>query len=128
MQATDIILETIWEDGDATNLARVHLDGSNITQAGITTIIRKIFDLDTATPTTAIDTTSLTIASAVFDTLQTDDRWTEDSTGYNFRDVVAGSEYATANHRYRVEYVFTSSGGAVFPVVYILSTQELYSS
>ena len=127
MGATDIIRGYVWEDGDVTCLARATLNGSNITQAVISSIARKVFDLDSTTPTTAVDSSSVTVASSVFDTLQTDGRWSKDSTGYNFRDTVAASVLSSA-HRYRVEYVFTGSNGEKAVLLFEVSAKSIHSS
>ena len=128
MEATDIICEAIWEDADATNMARVLVDGDNAEQDDIASITRTIYDLTSDTPTTAIDTTALTVASVMFDTLQTDSRWSKDDTGYNFRDTIDGAEFPTGNHIYGVKYWFTGAGGATFPVQFELTAQKLYGS
>lgn len=127
MSATTITRAFVWEDGDAACMARVTLNGSNITQSTISSISRKVFDLDSATPTTAISTTTPAVASTVFNTLQTDGRWTVDAIGYNFRDTIAASVITDA-HRYRVEYVVTGASGEKFVMVFVLVALEIYSS
>ena len=128
MNPTDITRQTIWEDGDVTEMARFEVAGSNGTQSDVSTITRNIFDESSSTPRTAIASDSLTVSSVVFDTLQTDDRWSEDSTGYNFRDRIAGSNFATGEHTYRVEYAFVGANNEAFPIVFQHPAQELYSS
>lgn len=130
MNPTDIVQAAIWEDGDATYLARIKFNGlaaTGFTQASLTSITRTIFDTDSATPTTAIATDILVIASVVFDTLQTDGRWTIDETGYNFRDSMGGSNFTDPN-AYRVEYAFLSTGGAKYKARCELDAQELWAS
>ena len=119
----DVVKKRIWQNGDATCLARIHMNGSNITQADISAISRKIYDLDSSTPGTALSTTAVAKTSVVFDSLQTDDRWTEDSTGYNFRNAIAGSNFPSARHRYRIAYAFTGSGGEKFFVAFEPDTE-----
>lgn len=128
MAVTDITEVIIWEDCDACCLARLTLNGSNITRAVITSITRRIFDLDGGTPTVAIDETVLTVASVVFDTLQTDGRWTKDETGYNFRDTIGGAIFSTANHNYLVEYKIVGANGELAAIAFRLPTQSLFSS
>jgi hypothetical protein len=127
MPTTDIIRGTAWEDCDVACLARITLNGANLTQAGVSSIARKVFDLSSSTPTTAIDSSAVTVNTSVFDTLQTDDRWTIDTTGYNFRDVVAGS-ILTSGNRYRIEYVFTGASSEKFAVVCEVTAREMYSA
>lgn len=117
--AAEVAKAYVWEDSGAALMARVvGNDAAAITQATVTSIERKTYDLDSATPTTATDETTLTVSTVVFDTLQTDARWTEDSTGYNLRDDVDDTIFATGGHRYRVEYVVEPSSGAKFHVVF----------
>lgn len=128
MAAVDVNRQTIWEDGDATEMARFQVNGVNGVQADVTSIVRKVFDLASDTPTTAIATDTLTVANVVFDTLQTDARWTKDSTGYNFRDRIAGTNFPTGGHTYRVEYFFTGSASESFFVVFEHPARKVHSS
>ena len=103
-----------YEDGGCSIMARVTgLDGTNITQASISTITCAVFD----SAGTAAGTPSIVVANSVFDTLQTDSRWSRDDTGYNFRHDVAATVMATGDDTYRFEYLFTPATGEVFFVV-----------
>ena len=117
----------IWEGGDACLMARVTLNGANVTQDDLASIARKIFDLDGATPSTAVDEAVSTIASVVFNTLQTDARWSEDETGYNFRDTIGGAEFPEPNRTYRVEYKLVGAAGEIAWLVFELETLGVYS-
>lgn len=116
---TGLIRGSVWEDGGATVMARVIGNaGTAITQASLTSIHYSLFDTNGATPETAVVAgTSLTVSDVVFDTLQTDARWTQDATGYNFRHTIAASVLAAPAHLYRAEYKFTPTSGEVFWVV-----------
>lgn len=105
-----------WEGVSPQLMARITgNDGALITQSDITSIARTIYDLDSATPDTAIgDATAPVVAEVVFDTLQTDDMWGTDDTGYNFLDEVLGS-LLTEPHRYIVKWIFTPASGQPFP-------------
>ncbi len=73
-------------------------------------------DSDDRTPVTGHENIAVDIATVLFNTLQTDDRWTEDDTGYNFRHVldVSGDEaFAVAGRNYLVEYRLVPTGGQV---------------
>lgn len=118
MNPSDIIVQTVWEDGDATELARIQINGADMVQADLSSIQRKIFDVSSDTKGTALETTNPSIGSVVFDTLQTDGRWSKDNTGYNFRDKVAAASLDTGGRTYRVEYLFTGTGGEKFFVVW----------
>ena len=128
MLVTEIKKTTIWEDGDATEMARFQVDGVNGVQADVASITRKIFDLSSATPTTALETTTPAVASVIFNALQTDARWTEDSTGYNFKQRIAGTSFSTGGSTYRVEYEFTGAGGEKFWIVFEHPAKKVHSS
>lgn len=100
-----------WERSTLVVMARLrHVDGNLVTQATFQTIDVKVFDEESVTPDTPIFSDSLTISSVVFDTLQTDARWTRDSVGYNFRHQLA-EQYMSGPTRHRIEYRFLDSGG-----------------
>jgi hypothetical protein len=118
---------TTIEDSGFSLMARIQgVDAANIVQADISSIAYSIFDL--ADPTSATDTGSLTVASVVFDALQTDARWSEDETGYNFRWDVPASIPATGTKRYRFEIAFTPGSGEVFHALFESSTIALHRS
>lgn len=129
MIATETIRGKIWEDAGATLMARiVGQDGSNITQASLTAITCKVFDLNSATPDTAVSTPSITIADVVFDTLQTDSRWSFDTTGYNFRHSPSSANFSAGDHRYRIEYKFDPVSGDDFFVVFEVMAHPVRTS
>lgn len=88
------------------------------------------FDLDSATPETPLNAggTALTVSAVIFDTLQTDARWTIDSTGYNFRHTPGASNFASGDRRYRIEYVFDPVSGENFALVYHVTAMKLFAS
>ncbi len=127
MATTDVIKATVWEDGGAACMARVvGNDAANITQASLTSVKLTIFNRLTDAVIVAEQT--LTVADVVFDTLQTDSRWTLDSTGYNFRHTVVASSLATGGIVHHCEFKFTPASGEVFWVVFDLATQEIITS
>ena len=127
MATTGTIKASVWEDGGATCMARVAgADGANITQASLSTITVTIFNRRTKAEIVSV--ASLTVANVVFDTLQTDARWSLDSSGYNFRHTVAASSLATPGIVHAVEYKFTPATGQVFWVVFDLTTREIITS
>ena len=104
------IIGTIWEDSGCSLMARVTgTAGTAINQASTASITYKVFDLDGATPGTATQTGSMTVASVVFDTLQTDARWDYDSTGYNLRYTAPATWFPDGDHRYRIEALLTDT-------------------
>lgn len=119
------ITGSVWKDGGASIMARVTgTDGANIVQADITSITCAVFDKTGA----SVSTPSVVVATSVFDTLQTDSRWTVDSTGYNFRFDAAASVMVTADERYRWEFLFTPASGEVFWVVAVINVQGVLTS
>ena len=109
------------EDGSAEVRARICTSTDNGTtgiagegypalQANLSTITYAVYDM--ADPTTATASGSVTIASAIYDTLQTNPVWT-DATGYNFLHTIGPTAFPTGGHVYQAEYKITYSGGAV---------------
>lgn len=93
-------------------LARIKLHtGSDAVQASFSSISRAITD----TVTGVVTTDTITIATAVYDTLQSNaSLWSEAgaAVSYNFKDDVAASK--TPNrYRYTLQYTFTPSAGEV---------------
>lgn len=116
---------TVFEDGVAICMARVvGADGSNITQASVDTIKLYVHDADDAE---VIGETAVTVASAVFDTLQTDARWTYDDQGYNFRYTVPATAFPTAGTHY-VEFKITDTSGNVFWLAFDCTALEIRAS
>ena len=114
-------------------LARVEdSEGNDITQDAVSTITYSVYlldkdwpqDRDNRTAITGHSTVAVTVADAVFDTLQTDDgRWDVDTTGYNFRhqiDVSANACFAVAGRHYLVEFTITPTSGQAIVVQYVL--------
>jgi len=125
MAAPLLITGSAYEDSGVTIMARITgLDGAVITQGSISTITCAVFD-----PTGAsVATPTVVVADSVFDALQTDARWTVDSTGYNFRYDVAASVMATGDKTYRFEFKFTPSSGEVFFVVAQIHAYDVLTS
>ena len=85
-------------------------DGDRILQADLSAIVWSLFELDGELSVAIVDGATLTIADVIFDTLQTDSRWTKDSTGYNFKHQIPSANLATGGHTFRAEYKFTAGG------------------
>lgn len=113
-----------YEDSPPRLMARVTgRTGANITQASLTSITLYGY---TGT-TTVANGVALTVSSVVYDTLQTDSRWTEDSTGYNFGYDLPASYIASAGE-YRFEFVFNPASGEDFVLVWVGYVEPLTSS
>lgn len=100
----------VWERSAAYIMARITgLSGEVVTQLSfdaVSVLITKLPSLDVVTPPT------LTVAGVFFNTLQTDERWTKDKTGYNFGHLLDGDTYLTdPGSTYQLAYLFEPAGG-----------------
>ena len=115
---------TAFRNGSATLMTRVvGSDAEAIVQADLASAEYTVYllndqDPDDRTAVTGHTDVALVVADLIFDSLQTDARWTVDQTGYNFRhelDVSANEAFAAAG-RYLVEFELTPSVGQVILV------------
>jgi len=122
--ATDIH-GSVFKNGSVTLLARiVGAGGANVVQADISAIQYTVYLLDDQDPDARSGVSghtdvALSVAAVLFNSLQTDPRWTVDATGYNFchvLDVSAHQAFTIAGRRCLVEYRLTPSGGQVIVV------------
>jgi hypothetical protein len=126
MALTTPIKGVVIEDGSAVCMARVQLDdGTNAQQADISAASYAVFNK--ATGEEVASSSSLTVANVVYDTLQTDSIWDEDSTGYNFKHTIAGSTLSSPSTVYRVEYKLTASGGTLW-ILFEITTVGVFTS
>ena len=131
----------------ATIMARIRgANGQLITRASMSTIAYVVSDL---TAGTTGSSSSLVVASVVFNSLQQDDpRYTQDNEcnpgpdgewGYNFMTVIPASAFAisvldsTADdpvpepHDYQIDVVFTPVSGEPFRVVWLVTPVNVYA-
>ena len=121
---TLIAAGSVFQNSGALFLARVRSSsGSYVTQATLSTITCRVSNMTTGVAVTVISPT-ITISTSVFDALQTDAYWTQDTTGYNFKHAMPATAFPTANNVYRVEYKFTPTSGAVFYVEFQVTALE----
>ena len=107
-------------------MARIQgTDASNITQATTSSIRFAVFK---NASTTATYTATLTVADVVYDSLQTDARWSKDSTGFNFAYAVIASVFDAGDATYRLEFKFTPTTGSQYWVIYAIDTVEVFTS
>jgi hypothetical protein len=133
---------TIYENQDVWSVARlvrpngVKIETSDVTAANSANpIMVYIYDITEGstevikyghTAGTGITAdTSLAKASVLFDTLQTDGYWSGDTTGYNFRHKVAGSNFSEGGKRYRIEYAIQTSSWGKLYVITEVTTKAL---
>jgi hypothetical protein len=104
---------TVFRHGTAILMARlVDAQADEITQASLTSASYTIFALEpndptSLTPVAGHENAELDVEEVVFDSLQTDNGWTVDEVGYNFRHEVDVSEdeaFPEAGRVYQVRY------------------------
>jgi hypothetical protein len=99
-------------------------DSTPIIKADLSAISYTSYDLDAGKAIAA--TGSLTIASVIFDSYQTDARWgSMDPTGYNFAAAIPAACFPTADHVYLVKIVFTPVSGDAIPVAFEVIARSL---
>lgn len=110
----------VFRNATATFMARVENSvGEAIVQASLAAVRYSVFQLDRDDPNemTVVaghDDAALVVGEVVFDTLQTDESWTVDATGYNFRhelDVSTNEAFGVAGEVYQVRYELTPVAG-----------------
>jgi hypothetical protein len=104
------------EDGSAYVLARIEKKDSSYDlvpaqQADVSSIVRRVFR--TSDSTLILGPTTITVATAVLDSLSTGSIWDADSTGFNFFDTVPPTAFPDGDTEYRVEYKITMADGFV---------------
>jgi hypothetical protein len=118
---------TVFKVSGMSSMARVlGNDGATIVQSDISAIHRSIYDA--ATGVAVEEGASLTVADVMFDVLQRDGRWTYDTIGYNFRDDVPATTFATGGEVYRIEYTFTPCAGGVWHIAFQLTAAGVLGS
>jgi hypothetical protein len=104
--------------------------GADVTQSSLSTItytVKKYASQADAEgdddATSVITSTSVTISSSIFDTLQTAAPWDSvaDTNGYNFKFTLPAASRPTEGW-HRVQFVFTPATGEAYPVVWIIET------
>jgi hypothetical protein len=125
--ATIVKSVPVFEDSGFHLMARLMRNDGNVCPSGdFSAIDLNVFDIDRDWK--VVDSSTLTIANVFFDVLQTDSRWTKDSTGYNFRHAVAASSMIQGDSTYRYEFKFTATSGAVVWVLFDVPTINLKRS
>ncbi|QNN24348.1 hypothetical protein HED60_19410 [Planctomycetales bacterium ZRK34] len=123
----DIVRGIVFENSAVITLARIRKNtGDNAQQSDISSITCNIYDISDTSA--AQSTPSVTVSSVIYDTLQTDSRWTADSTGYNFAHEIPAWALWKGDTTYRIEYLFTPASGEAFYAAYEVSTIQIFSS
>ena len=107
-------------------LARVlDADGALLTPTTCTAITYQVYDKNTGDQIGT--TTTATVADVLFASLQTDSRWTRDTTGYNLAIALPASALPAGGTTYRVEAkLTTNTGGDPFYLLWELQATDVY--
>jgi hypothetical protein len=118
--------DRIFEDSSYVAAARITgAAGVNATQASLTSIAWTI--TETTGVVTPPTTGTLTIASVIFDTIQTSG-WDGPLPGYNFRATFAPANWPTPGLTYVLEVIFTFTDGFIAHAVWELEVMALRRS
>lgn len=135
MPQVAVIKGEVYEGGNSNVMARVlGLDNAPIFQSACVggaggVVPMKVFDMSSATPDTAVYSTSLTVSNIIFTALQTDGYWTRDSEGYSFRHMVDATLFTmNGGKRYRVCYLIPTTSFGTIPVVSEIACKSLLST
>lgn len=126
-QAPAVFQGEAFEAGTKYPTARVvDKDGAVLTQSDFSgAVLRRVYDLSSSTPSTAVLSNSTTVAGVVFNSLQT---WDIDTDGFNFRDAVSSNDVAwEGGHLYRFSYLLPHTSQGYVPVVFDLKVIALLS-
>ena len=101
-----------YEKTDLPLLARINIDGEPVVQADLNSAVTySVLNSSGSTMGTA----TLAMSNIVYNTLQVDDRWERDSTGYNVRATIPGALFSAPGY-YSVEINFDPISGSDFVV------------
>src|SRR5690554_504461 len=79
-------------------------DGANLQKEDVSSISYTVSDVEA--PTVATAAGAIDKGTAIFDTLQTDSRWTVDTIGYNFRFRLPVTACPAGHNRYQAQVRF----------------------
>ena len=108
-----IVTTTVWAGNNLICLARILGDtGEYLLTTDLSSVTWQVLDLDNSKAVVGSGTFSP--GSVVYNTLQTDNIWTKDETGYNFKATVPGANFPLAERRYRVVFSFVTVSWGTF--------------
>jgi hypothetical protein len=122
---TQPVYAIVTQSNPTSFLARVQDQSGNlITQASATAITVTVWNVETSTQT---DTFSPSVSSTIYNTLQTDGRWTTDSIGYNLAINLDSSAFNAGNCRFQVQVAITPQSGSVYRLIAVVETRGIFA-
>ena len=98
-------------------------DGSVAQQADITSVGYKVYDVDDPS-SVIIEDAAVDVSAVFYDTLQTDSRWTLDSTGFNFAWAAPVTACPDGGKTYIAQFTTQPDVGAVIKDAVELKTRN----
>ncbi len=128
MPETRVFTQTVWQGADITFLNRVVNDaGEVLTSDDVTSWSLRVLDTNDRRDRRKLVTDALP-ALYFFDTLQTDQGWTKDETGFNFAYTLEYDTFRSeGGHKYRYEFLITTEDDGDIPVVWDVTVKGLGS-
>lgn len=116
-----------FESGTKYPAARVvDRDGSVVQQSDFSgSVVVRVYDLGSATPTTAVFSNTVAVSTVIFNDLQD---WDVDEEGYNFLTTITSNNVSwEGGHTYRVSSLLPHTTQGYIPVVHDIKIRDLLS-
>ncbi len=115
---------TVWEDSGLTILARIHNKAGTLIAPGMLTKVELVaVETRSKVPTLPLD--EIAAADCVLASPTTDARWTKGG-NFNFEYEVPVEAFPRGGRQVAVEFYFTPTSGARFPLVVHADVKTLY--
>lgn len=127
MTAVRVWTSDVFEAGTKYPAARVVDRSGNVVQQSdfSGSAVIRVYNLSSATPSTAIFSNTVAISTVIFNSLQT---WDVDTEGYNFLTTITSNNVAwEGGNTYRVSSLLPHSSQGYIPVVHELKVRDLIS-
>lgn len=115
------------EKSDLPILARIKYQGRYVLQDDLSAISYNVKNFKGEEPEDDAGIGDLTVSESVYDELQTDDRWKQDTVGYNFQATIPAAALPTSG-QHIIEFKFTPVSGSPFWIVVEASLLALHSA
>lgn len=127
MNAIRVWTSEAFEAGTKYPAARVVDRSGNVVQQSdfSGSAVIRVYDINSATPTTAVFSNTVAISTVIFNALQT---WDVDTEGYNFLTTITSNNVSwEGGHTYRVSSLLPHSSQGYIPVVHDIKVRDLIS-